>query len=214
MAYRIAQSLGTLRAQVNAKWPDRSKISDGWVGDTSHSRRKSDHNPDRAGIVKALDITHDPAHGCHAGVIAEAVKADPRVRYIIWNRRIWNSSIRKTWRSYNGSNPHTKHVHISVLPSKSKYDSTDMWTLYGVSATVTSPPLVIRRERPLLRNGSKGPHVRELQTVLNKRGIKPALDADGDLGRLTRTNVIKFQRSKGLVPDGLVGAYTWQALLD
>ena len=60
----------------------------------------------------------------------------------------------------------------------------------------------------------KGPLVRELQTQLNKRGIKPALGVDGDFGPRTRKNVMKFQRVKELVVDGLVGAYTWAALLD
>ncbi len=35
----------TLRNQVNRAFPNRDRRSDGWVGDSSHSARKSDHNP-------------------------------------------------------------------------------------------------------------------------------------------------------------------------
>lgn len=33
------------------------------------------------------------------------------VKYIIWNHYIWNPS--QGWHKYNGSNPHTDHVHVS-----------------------------------------------------------------------------------------------------
>lgn len=32
------------------------------------------------------------------------------VKYIIWNRRIWQNG---SWSVYSGSSPHTDHVHIS-----------------------------------------------------------------------------------------------------
>src|SRR4051794_9209283 len=60
MAFRLAKALETLRSQVNAAHPTRRKASDGWIGDTAHSARKSDHNPNSAGVVCALDMTHDP----------------------------------------------------------------------------------------------------------------------------------------------------------
>lgn len=78
MAWRLAHSLETLRAQVNAKWPNRSKSSDGSIGDASHSSRLSDHNPDPSGVVRAIDITHDPLSGFDSyafAVIAWALPA-------------------------------------------------------------------------------------------------------------------------------------------
>ena len=53
MTWRLARALEQLRSQVNEKWPNRSKNSDGSIGDTSHAARPSDHNPDRAEIVHA-----------------------------------------------------------------------------------------------------------------------------------------------------------------
>ena len=138
--WRAAESLLMLRKQVNAMAPGRNKASDGMIGDAAHASRDSDHNPwvreGSMGIVTACDITHDPSGGCDADVIAEAIRAgrDTRVKYIIWNRRIANSSAINgtapwTWRPYGGSNPHTKHVHISVKPDKSSYDSVAAWPL-------------------------------------------------------------------------------------
>ncbi|HEX8290107.1 MAG TPA: MBL fold metallo-hydrolase [Pyrinomonadaceae bacterium] len=139
-AWRAARSLLTLRDQVNRRAPHRNKASDGTIGDTAHCQRTSDHNPwvrdGAVGVVTALDITHDPSGGCDANTIAEAIRAsrDSRVKYIIWNRRIANSAAIGAsqpwqWRPYGGSNPHTRHVHISVKPDKANYDSTAAWAI-------------------------------------------------------------------------------------
>ena len=115
---RPVLSLGTLLAQIDALWPNRDRSSDGWIGDAAHQARKSDHNPEPDGSVDARDITHDPASGADMGKVAEAIRAsrDHRVDYLIFNRRICSSSVNPwTWRSYTGSNPHTSHLHVSVL---------------------------------------------------------------------------------------------------
>jgi hypothetical protein len=136
-AWRLAKCLELLRAQVNQLAPNRSRVSDmkrpttekvkgGSIGDLAHSQKSSDHNPNARGIVCALDITHDPAHGCDAGVIAEALRVsqDSRIKYVIYASRIFSATVdRWRWRPYTGSNPHTAHVHISV------YDEEADWKL-------------------------------------------------------------------------------------
>ncbi|HEX8622267.1 MAG TPA: hypothetical protein VF718_09865 [Allosphingosinicella sp.] len=140
--WRVAECLLSLRRQINAAAPGRNKLSDGTIGDDNHLKKgfaNSDHNPHvregARGVVTAMDITHDPAGGCDAGKLAASLQSarDSRVKYIIWNRRIANSSpigsaAAWAWRPYTGSNPHNKHVHISVKPVKSLYDSTSDWT--------------------------------------------------------------------------------------
>lgn len=135
MQWRVAASLLHLRDQVNAKWPGRGKANDGTIGDAAHASRDSDHNPwvDN-GVVTALDITNDPAHGVVSEDIANAIRLshDPRVKYIISNRKIATSYAVHgekawEWRTYHGRNPHDHHCHISVLPTKSLYDSTADW---------------------------------------------------------------------------------------
>jgi beta-lactamase superfamily II metal-dependent hydrolase len=138
--WRVAKSLLMLRDQVNRRAPRRNKASDGTIGDAAHCQRTSDHNPwvrdGSIGVVTALDLTHDVSGGCDANTIAEAIRAsrDTRVKYVIWNRRIANSaaiggSQPWQWRPYGGSNPHTKHVHISVKPDKASYDSKVSWAI-------------------------------------------------------------------------------------
>jgi hypothetical protein len=45
-----------LRDQIDTWYPDRRSTSDGWIGDARHSASKSDHNPDKSGVVRAIDI--------------------------------------------------------------------------------------------------------------------------------------------------------------
>ena len=125
MSYTIAPAAASLLAQASTLWPGRSTASDGTIGDTSHAARASDHNPDSRGIVHAADLTHDPAHGCDNNANAEAVKDDPRVKYVIWNRRIWNPAISRSWRPYTGTNPHDHHMHVSVLTERE--NDTSPW---------------------------------------------------------------------------------------
>jgi len=141
--WRVAEALKALRDQINARFPNRSKSSDGTIGDLNHCPGTSDHCPNvmegRVGVVTALDITHDPAHGLDAGQLAETLRVnrDPRIKYIISNRRIANFKSLDgeppfAWRDYNGPNPHTKHVHISVKPEKNGdggYDTTTTWDI-------------------------------------------------------------------------------------
>ena len=60
--------------------------------------------------------------------------------------------------------------------------------------------------------GSSGAAVEELQHRLNKAGAAPLLDADGIFGQRTRSALIAFQQSHGLVADGIAGPLTWAAL--
>ena len=57
----------------------------------------------------------------------------------------------------------------------------------------------------LLRKGSKGLMVKQIQRALN-------LLPDGIFGSLTEERVKEFQRTHGLTPDGIVGARTMAAL--
>lgn len=64
----------------------------------------------------------------------------------------------------------------------------------------------------LLKNGSKGPKVEDLQKMLNKVKAKPSLTPDGKFGSNTLKAVKHFQKQKKLVVDGLVGENTLAAL--
>ena len=121
---RRAYSLATLLAQVNELYPNRSKVSDGWIGDAAHAATVSDHNPDANGVVRAQDFTHDPDDLSGDWLADRLVQSgDKRIKYIIWNKRIWQSGV---WKAYSGANDHTKHLHLSV---GGDYDNPAKWNI-------------------------------------------------------------------------------------
>jgi peptidoglycan L-alanyl-D-glutamate endopeptidase CwlK len=62
-----------------------------------------------------------------------------------------------------------------------------------------------------LRLDSKGSEVESLQQKLKELGFNPG-DIDGDFGPATEAAVIGFQKSQGLLPDGIAGPRTLKAL--
>jgi hypothetical protein len=146
--WRVGKCLLVLKKQIDGIAPRRNRASDGTIGDRRHCggpNPSSDHCPKvrdgNTGVVTAMDITHDPGEGCDAEKIAESIRADrdPRVKYVIWNKRIFASypvdgKQPWTWRAYGGSNPHTKHVHVSVKADKANYDSQEAWNLSELQA--------------------------------------------------------------------------------
>jgi peptidoglycan hydrolase-like protein with peptidoglycan-binding domain len=63
----------------------------------------------------------------------------------------------------------------------------------------------------ILRQGSKGSAVAELQQLLQSKGFYSG-KIDGDFGAGTTNAVLKFQKENGLVPDGIVGSSSWAKL--
>ena len=222
MAWRVAKAIFKFRDQLNAAYPKRNKASDGYIGDAAHASRSSDHNPwvkdGKMGVVTAGDWTHDPKNGLDTWALAETLrqKRDPRIKYVISNRRIFSSATSPwTWRKYTGSNPHSSHMHVSVHSSKSHYDNDKAWDI-GVKGSTppapapTPPPLSPGdtedvKTRPVIRRGSKGEAVREVQSILS-------IKVDGDFGPQTDGAVRAFQGDQDLKVDGIVGPNTWIAL--
>ena len=88
------------------------------MGDSRHSARKSDHNPDRFGWVRGLDLnsrleSSDSLAPYLADQIRVAAKQDKRISYVIYNGRICSKILNWKWRKYKGINPHAKHIHVS-----------------------------------------------------------------------------------------------------
>ena len=64
---------------------------------------------------------------------------------------------------------------------------------------------------PVLRQGSNGNAVTELQQLLLKKGFYSS-KIDGDFGVATTNAVLKFQKANGLTTDGIVGKSSWTSL--
>lgn len=123
----LIPSLATLRAEFNALSPGRDRASDGWIGDTAHAATESDHNPDERGAVHAIDVDRDlrlPGASMEQVVqfLLRRCRAgqETRLKYIIYDRRIWSASSDWVEKAYSGANPHDKHAHFS-----GKYDTTN-----------------------------------------------------------------------------------------
>lgn len=236
MGWRAARSLTTLRSQVNTRFPRRNTASDGLIGDANHQNRTSDHNPWYGpGIVTAVDITHDPATGLDMDELTDQLQAgrDRRIKYIIFNRWIMDSRPQFNpwkWVRYNGSNPHTVHMHLSVLASP-VCDDTSLWQVPMLGGTGGPPPDPAVPAFPLPlgyyygplsgpRESISGLHssdtavmrdgLRRWQQRMRDRGWR-SLAADGYYGPQTKSVATQFQQEKGLMVDGLIGPATWRA---
>ena len=120
MSWRLSKAAAQLREQIDDSYGDRSRKSDGTLGDLRHQNRKSDHNPDQNGWVRAIDITADLGVGLDetADLVNEIRKyakrsKKKRIAYIIYRGRIASPILGWRWRKYRGSNPHNAHFHIS-----------------------------------------------------------------------------------------------------
>jgi peptidoglycan hydrolase-like protein with peptidoglycan-binding domain len=66
---------------------------------------------------------------------------------------------------------------------------------------------------PILKRGSKGQDVKDLQEALLELDFKPG-EADGEFGVYTESAVKAFQKWTTLSADGIVGPETWEKLDD
>jgi hypothetical protein len=219
--WRMARSLEQLRSQLNELAPNRSRISDGGIGDAAHQTRASDHNPrwfswaDQQ-LVTARDFTHDPDGGldCQRLYLTLVGSHDPRIKYLIWRRTITYGAGGPTpWvaRPYTGANPHEKHLHVSVVDDQ----RADSVTLWRVQPTPTPKPGGL----PVLRLGDRSDAVLRLQEFLVRSFPSYAqFIPTGYYGEQTRAAVREFQRRAGVQGNPLdgtiVGAATNAALAE
>jgi hypothetical protein len=122
MKPRLSKAAVQLREQFDDSFPDRDRTSDGWIGDTRHAARKSDHNPDAQGWVRAIDVDKDLFKGGKPDIMGDLAdqlrtlskgQTDNRIAYIIYDGRICSHILNWKWRKYTGANKHTKHMHVS-----------------------------------------------------------------------------------------------------
>lgn len=212
---RVAPAAMAVLNQANYFRPKRSKRSDGTIGDRRHRRSKSDHNPDRWGVVLAVDLTHDPARGVDAHGWARwlAARRDRRVKYIISNRQIWTPE--SGWRRYTGESPHTLHAHVSI--NKRYENDTSPWFegwFYNVNATPAPPvpasPLPVRKA---LTFGERGRAVEILQWELAAVTGYQFGDEVGLFGWKTADSIIKLGKvMKKDWKGDFIGPDQWNAV--
>lgn len=77
----------------------------------------------------------------------------------------------------------------------------------GIRIGATAGP----RDRPVLRRGSRGAAVADLQAMLRVLGFP--LVIDGDFGAATEVAVMRIQAEQRILVDGIVGPESWKRLL-
>ena len=135
--WTITPALSVLLDELEEHYPVGNSSVDGTVASKGHdaANPSSDHRPHPligTGVVRAVDCwVASPTDGV---TITEALRAsrDPRIRYVIHNRRIFASYSRPhrkpwEWGPYDGASPHTNHIHISVQDD----NNTQPWNLFN-----------------------------------------------------------------------------------
>ena len=124
--------------QATALKPKRKKASDGLLPSAAHISQSpdSDHN---TGF--AVDLTHDPKGGVDCVDIYERLKADKRVKYLIFKGKIWSAQNGEL--KYKGVNQHDKHLHISIKETCGE-DTSPWFPWLGTPTTINKVKAAIK----------------------------------------------------------------------
>ena len=238
MSWHLAPSLVQFRNEVNKKWPNRSKKSDGTKGDSAHAARKSDHNPNSRDSVNAIDITFP---GVNAQEIIKAVSKHPSANYVIFDRKIY--SRKSGWKAekYTGASPHTEHLHISILQTVKAEQSKVHWFTAPAPAKPTpakpvakpvvkptpakpapAKPVVVKPTpaKPAVKPAlPKYPGAGKFKVGSQNPAVKVVQTALGNpvTGTMTKEDVADVKKYQRLRPklwpaDGIVGPKTYASL--
>jgi hypothetical protein len=124
----------TLRDQLNAKFLNRDKRSDGWIGDSEHASRASFHNPDSRGLVFGLDLDENFGigrwrNGGAAKRFANELIAysrstllgHDRVLHVVYEDQVASGTYRSSFWKFRGKGySHFQHIHISFTEAAVK----------------------------------------------------------------------------------------------
>lgn len=155
MSWVLVPCLMRLRSDLNEIAPGRDRTTDGSVGDANHSST-SDHTPDEISDalrdkdadskneVHALDLDADlRTPNLTMEMVVQHILArcrsgkESRLRYMIFNRRIWEASNGWRQRAYTGSSPHTEHAHFSASYVTAREADTSSWRLEDIPVALT-----------------------------------------------------------------------------
>ena len=138
VAKRATPAAIAVLRQATALSPNRVKASDGLLPSAAHISQNpdSDHN---TGF--AVDLTHDTVRGIDCHEIYMKLKTDKRVKYLIFKGLIWSPE--KGDRAYTGSNPHNKHLHISIKDNCGN-DTSPWFPWLGKPKTINKVKAAVR----------------------------------------------------------------------
>lgn len=190
MAWVVVPNLQELLDQLNKRFPNRDKSSDGSIGDTSHQASSSSHNPDKTGSpehrdgdskdeVRARDFDKDlkDSSVTMEDVVQHLVKLAragglPYLRYLIFNKRIWHKSDGFQTRTYTGKNKHEGHLHANSDFTQAADSATGVnYRLGDLGKKPTTPPKPTPKPpaaAKVYKEGDKGGEVRKIQDFFRR----------------------------------------------
>jgi hypothetical protein len=206
MAWRVARSLDQLLAEINASAPNRSRASDGSIGDAAHQTTDSDHNPHCQGwVVTARDFTHDPAGGFDAHAFADWLR-----------RRCKGEILRDGAREIRCLAPGTRILgadlnwhHVEDLRVGDELVAFDEWGQRARhwSSLPRTDSRRTRRANHAARTLS-GQRGRTATVTSSGRSVKPCVEVQTDWGLVTcSTDHLWVVRD--LPEDGHAGFFSW-----
>jgi hypothetical protein len=208
---RLAPSLARFWAEVNKRWPFRDHWSDGWLGDTSHATRFSDHNPDASGWVHAVDTDATAEHAMGSGFIGDTICATllqlarsgrPHpINYIIYKGVIYSKTVGFRARAYTGSNSHHSHVHLSIVRSDWSRTWSGDWGI--LRKKIDASRVTAAAKKPLVKVAPV--YVGRYQRLLVKRGLLVKPFVWGRFGKKTREATKRFAKANGFPVDAVPG---------
>lgn len=231
---RLVKAGVTLRKQLDDKFPRRDRKSDGWVGDSKHQARKSDHNPDKNGWVHAIDIDENMGSGSgRQGKTAQEFadqlikyaregKDGGRLKYVVYENKIASGTYpNKYWVWRDGNWGHTQHIHVSFTDKAQEEGSKfDLPIFKDETSSAPSKP----QEKPnsgipfpgnaFVEFGKKNDYVKQMQKQLIAKGYRIPNGATGHYLSQTENAVKQFYRQEmRLTSNGKkMGPKAWNRL--
>lgn len=218
----------TLRDQVNKKWPNRDKASDGWIGDAAHQAnsgwgtngRGSYHNPDPRGVVHAIDLDEDFLGKGKGGQkiameFAEQLatycregKDNGRIAHIVYEGKV-ASATANNWHFRGSGYSHFQHIHISFTNKADSDGSKFILPIFKDEEQKPVPPAPKPEQkipaypgRSKLIRGQRNSDVKAMQRQLIKKGFSILNGPTGFYGDQTVAAVKKFYSSLNKKKDG------------
>ncbi|MFE2021465.1 peptidoglycan-binding protein [Streptomyces sp. NPDC059499] len=160
----------------------------------------------RNGVTKRLSSVSQLTKG---DLLIDYSTTDGDFRHVVIFEKWANASHSAYWAYEQRGTYGTTHRQLRYGIGSDNYDPFRPVKLDGGGGggQVPSPSV----SWPILQSGSKGADVRSAQQLLTARGH--TVEADGIFGAKTRSAVIKFQKSRSLTADGVIGPNTWSKLI-
>lgn len=118
----LAKSLDNLFNEIDARWPDRDRRTDGWFTD---QRETYGHNRTERGLCHAIDVDDDGID--EEFIMSNLYRGGDVLWYWIWDRKLYSRKRGFEPVPYTGPSAHTDHMHIEIHHTVKAEDYNGPW---------------------------------------------------------------------------------------